>query len=66
MWTQSKDLYSLVENTLNNQNEPAVAKLERALKHHRSDFAALLKHPVRVKTKVKKFRVLIFMVYFFL
>lgn len=48
MWTQSKDLYSLVENTLNNQNEPAVAKLERALKLHRPDFAALLKHPVRV------------------
>lgn len=53
MWTQSKDLYSLVENTLNNQNEAAaVARLERALKLHRSDFAALLKHPVRLYSKM--------------
>ena len=46
MWTQSKDLHNLVERTVNSQLEGSLHDLEKALKTHRSDFAALLKHPV--------------------
>lgn len=47
MWTQSKDLHNLVENTISSQQADGLANLEKALKTHRSDFSALLKQPVR-------------------
>ena len=47
MWTQSKELHNLVESTINRQQEDSLLDLEKALKTHRSDFSALLKHPVR-------------------
>jgi hypothetical protein len=46
MWTKSKDLHSLVEDTINNQQCNSLDNLEKALKNHRSDFSALLKQPV--------------------
>ena len=47
MWTQSKDLHSLVENAINiQQDEDNLDGLEKTLKAHRSDFTALLKQPV--------------------
>ena len=46
MWTQSKDLHTLVENTINKQQIDSIVNLEKALKLHRSDFFALLKQPV--------------------
>lgn len=46
MWTQSKDLHSLIENAIGNRLPGGLASLEKALKTHRSDFAALLKLPV--------------------
>jgi hypothetical protein len=48
MWTQSKDLHNLVENTINSQQEDSLVDFEKALKKHRSDFSALLKHPVMI------------------
>ena len=46
MWTQSKNLCNLVEATINGQQEDNLSSLEKVLKFHRSDFAALLKQPV--------------------
>ena len=47
MWTQSKNLHTLVENTINKQHTDSILSLEKELKLHRTDFFALLKQPVR-------------------
>ncbi|KAK4018432.1 hypothetical protein OUZ56_000486 [Daphnia magna] len=47
MWSKSKDLHNVVENTIGNQQCNDLENLEKVLKDHRSDFSALLKQPAK-------------------